>query len=118
MALREGEKVVRELWAAVEKGDLGTIKKLMARGFQSVHPSGANSRAEEIKLIKGLHAGKCTVSHVRATQVGPVLVVTYCVSAAETIRHKRVAGKHLPRLSVFLKTDAGWQWIAHANFAR
>jgi len=49
------------------------------------------------------------------THVGPVTIVSYFASAPETIEGKRLSIKPAARLSVFLKTDSGWQWIAHAN---
>ena len=37
------------------------------------------------------------------------------VSVEETIEGKRLSTKPAARLTIFLKTDSGWQWIAHAN---
>ena len=37
------------------------------------------------------------------------------VSVEETIEGKRLSSKPDTRLTIFLKTDSGWQWIAHAN---
>ena len=55
------------------------------------------------------------MSGFKATQNGPVIVVTYLVTVAETIDGKRLSKAPAPRLTVFLKTDKGWQWLAHAN---
>ena len=49
------------------------------------------------------------------TQVGPAIIVSYFVSVEETIEGKRLSSKPAARLTIFLKTDSGWQWIAHAN---
>lgn len=110
-----GEKLVRQLWANMKKTDMEAIKKTTAKGFQSVHQYGASNRDQEIELIKGLKLGEYTLSDIQTTQNGPVIVVTYLISVEETIKGKRLSKKPAPRLSVFLKTDGGWQWIAHAN---
>ena len=110
-----GEKLLRQLWADIKKPDMEAIEKTIAKGFQSAHQYGAGSRGQQIELIKGLKLGKYTLSKIKITQNGPVIVITYFVSGRETIKGKRLSKKPAPRLSVFLKTDSGWKWIAHAN---
>ena len=110
-----GEKLLRQLWIDMAKADMDVIEKTIAKGFQSVHQYGSNNRDQEIKLIKGLKLGKYSLSNIKITQNGPVIVATYVVSVEETITEKRLSKKPAPRLSVFLKTDSGWKWIAHAN---
>jgi len=80
-----------------------------------VHDDGARNREQEIELLKGLNIGEYTLSNFEVTQNGPVIIATYFVSVEETIEGKRLSTKPAPRLSVFLKTDSGWQWTAHAN---
>lgn len=110
-----GEKLVRQLWADMQKPDIEGIEKTIAEGFQSVHQYGASNREEEIELIKGLKLGNYTLSDMKITQNESVIVATYSVSVEETIMGKRLLKKPEPRLSVFVKTDNGWKWIAHAN---
>ena len=109
------EKVLQQLWADMKNQDIEAIEKTIAKGFQSVHQFGSNNREQEIDLIKGLNLGNYILSDIKITQNGPVIVATYFVSVEETIEGKRLTKKPAPRLSVFLKTDSGWQWIAHAN---
>ncbi|MBT8490649.1 MAG: nuclear transport factor 2 family protein [Deltaproteobacteria bacterium] len=110
-----GEKLVRQLWENMQKPDMKMIEKTIAKGFQSVHQFGSNNRAQEMKLIRGLKLGKYTLSNIKITRNGPVIVASYLVSVSETIKGKRLTKKPAPRLSVFLKTHSGWKWIAHAN---
>jgi len=110
-----GEKLLRQLWSDMKKPDMQEIEKTTAQGFQSVHQYGSNNREQEIKLIKGLKLGKYTLSNIKITRNGPVIVTTYLVSVEETIKGERLTKKPAPRLSVFLKTDGGWKWLAHAN---
>lgn len=110
-----GEKLVRQLWATIHKADPAALEKLLAQGFQSIHEDGAHDRAEELKLLAGLNLGKYTLSNIKATRNGPAVVVTYSAAAEETMYNKRLPGTPSPRMSVFLKTDQGWQWLAHAN---
>lgn len=110
-----GEKLLSQLWENLENLNMEMIQKKMAEGFQSVHEFGANNREQEIELIRGLKLGKYTLSEIKITRNGPVIVATYFVSVEETIEGKRLSKKPASRLSVFLSTDHGWKWIAHAN---
>ena len=111
-----GEKLVRQLWADMKAGNVETLEKMTAPGFQSVHEDGSRNRKEELQLIKGGNFGKYTLTNLKVTQNGPVITVTYFVSVEETIGGKRLpTTKPAARLSAWLKTDSGWQWIIHAN---
>ena len=110
-----GEKLVRQLWVGMKKTDMKSIEKMTAEGFQVVHQYGADSRMGEIEIIKNLKLGEYTLTNFHVTRNGPVIVATYFVSVEETIKGRRLSKKPAARLSVFLKTDSGWQWIAHAN---
>ena len=111
-----GEKLVRQLWADMKAGNVETLEKMTAPGFQSIHEDGSRNRKEELRLIKGAKFGGYTLSNLKVTQNGPVIVVTYFVSVEETIKGKRLpATKPAARLSAWLKTETGWKWIIHAN---
>lgn len=110
-----GEKLVRQLWVDMSAQNIKAIEKYIAPGFQSVHEDGARDRMGQIDLIKGLNIKKYTLSNFKVTQDGPVVIVTYFVSVEETIDGKRLSAKPAARLSAWLKTDSGWQWIIHAN---
>ena len=114
-SLVQGEKLVHKFWADIKTGDIAAIEKYMAKGFQSVHQDGTRTREQEIELIKGLYLGEYTLSNFKVTQNGPVILATYLVSVKETINGKRLSSEPAPRLSIFLKKDDGWKWIAHAN---
>lgn len=110
-----GEKLLTQIWENMKTTNIKGIEKTIAKGFQSVHQFGADDRDTEIKLIKNLKLSDYTLSKIKITQNGPVIVATYFVAVAETIKGKRLTKKAAPRLSVFLKTADGWKWIAHAN---
>jgi len=110
-----GETLVRQLWADIKETDMKAINETIAEGFQAVHQYGANNRKQEVELLKGLNLGEYTLSNFQITQNGPVIIATYFISVEETIKGKRLSKNPAPRLSVFLKTKSGWQWIAHAN---
>jgi Domain of unknown function (DUF4440) len=110
-----GEKLVRQVWTDMQNLDVASLEKAMTKGFQSVHKYGSLDREQEITLIKEVKVGKYSLSDIKVTRDGPVIVVTYLASVEETIKGKRKHMKPAPRLSVFLKTDEGWKWLAHAN---
>ena len=110
-----GEDLVRELWNDFKTQNVSALEKKIAPGFQSIHEDGARDAEAELKLLKGLNLGEYTLSNFKVTQVGPAIIVSYFVSVEETIEGKRLSSKPAARLTIFLKTDNGWQWIAHAN---
>ncbi len=111
-----GEKLVRQLWADLKAGNVEALEKMMAPGFQSAHEDGARDRKGELQLIQGANIGEYTLTNLKVTQNGPVIIVTYFVSVEETIKGKRLpATKPAARLSAWLETDSGWKWIIHAN---
>jgi len=110
-----GEKLLYQLWSDMKKPDMAATENTIAQGFQSVHQFGSSNREQEIEAIKGLKLGNYTLSDIKITRNGPVIIATYFVSVKETIKGKLLSKKPAPRLSAFLKTDSGWKWIAHAN---
>jgi len=113
--LNLGEDLVRELWNDFRTQNISALESKIAPGFQSIHEDGARDAEAQLKLLKELNLGEYILSNFKITQVGPAIIVSYFVSAEETIKGKRLSNKPAARLTIFLKTDNGWQWIAHAN---
>jgi len=110
-----GEGLVRDLFKDMKNLNLRALENNTSKEFQAIHTFGASSREEEMETIKDLDLGKYHLSDFNVTREGDVLVVTYKVSADETLKGEKVSSKPTPRLSVFVKTDSGWKWLAHAN---
>ena len=110
-----GEKLLKQFWAATKSGDTTQQAKIFAKALQSVHEDGARDRAQELDLLKKVNIGEYTLSDIKITEQGPVIVATYFAEVAETLAGKRLPEPKAARLTVFLKTDDGWQAIAHAN---
>lgn len=103
------------MWEDIKAKNWKAVEDKIAEGFQSVHPDGARDRAGEISLIKNLDVGQVALSDFKSTMNGDNLVVTYMISAQETIDLERLPAKPAPRLSVWKKGASNWQWICHAN---
>jgi Domain of unknown function (DUF4440) len=111
----DGEKIEKQMWKDIKAKNWKVVENKIAEGFQSVHPDGARDRAGEISLIKNLNVGEVTLSDLKSTMNGDNIVVTYMISAQETIDLERLPTKPAPRLSVWKEGASGWQWISHAN---
>lgn len=111
----QGRELVKTIWAFMRAKSFDKLEKMMAPGFQSVHDDGARDRAAEIALIKRLDMGKVRITDIKVTGSGSALITTYNVATEETIESNRLPKKPAPRLSIFVKTDDGWKWAAHAN---
>ncbi|MFP3953378.1 MAG: protease inhibitor I42 family protein [Candidatus Acetothermia bacterium] len=110
-----GEELVRDIFKDMKNLNVSSLEKVISKEFQAIHTSGASDRQEEIETIKGLDLGEYKLSDFKVTRDGDVLVVTYKISAEETLKGEKVSKKPTPRLSVFIKTGSGWKWLAHAN---
>jgi hypothetical protein len=113
--LNLGEDLVRKLWNDFKTQNISALEKKIAPGFQSIHEDGARDAKAELNLLKELNLDEYTLSNFEVTQVGPAIIVSYFVSVEETIEGKRLSTKPAARLTIFLKTDSDWEWIAHAN---
>jgi len=111
----DGEKMEKQIWEDIKAKNWKAVEDKIAEGFQSVHPDGARDRAGEISLIKNLNVGKVALSDFKSTMDGDNIVVTYMISAQETIDLERLPTKPTPRLNVWKKGQNGWQWNCHAN---
>ena len=114
-ATNDGEKMEKQMWEDIKAKNWKAVESKIADGFQSVHPDGARDRAAEIALIKNLNVGQIALSDFKSTVNGDNIVVSYMISAQETIDLERLPTKPAPRLSVWKKGASGWQWICHAN---
>lgn len=111
----DGEKLVRDLWASSATKQWTQQAGMISPAFQSVYPSGARNKAQEMASLDEVTFTKFELSGFRTTQQGPVVVVTYLAKVEEMRGALRVDGKTSPRMSVFIHTDKGWQWLAHAG---
>jgi hypothetical protein len=111
----DGEKREKQIWEDIKAKNWQAVESKIADGFQSVHPDGARDRAGEISLIKSLNVGQTALSDLKSTVNGDNIVVTYMISALETIDLEQLPTKPAPRSSVWKKGASGWQWISHAN---
>ena len=111
----DGEKMERQMWEDIKAKNWQAVEGKIAEDFQSVHVDGARDRAAEITLIRKLDVGQVALSDFRSTMNDGNIVVTYMISAQESIDLERLPTKPAPRLSVWKKGASGWQWICHAN---
>jgi len=113
-----GEKLVTELFAALEAKNWDKLENMIHPAFQSVHHDGARNKSQEIQLLKRLDLGNYQLSKFKITMSDTILVVSYIVSAEELIDGKLTLSEPSCRLSVFHKTDDGWKWVSHASFIK
>ena len=112
-----GEKLVREVFRKIKNSDIAALEKMMAEEFQAVHDFGASDLKGEVETLKGIELKEYRLGNFKTTRREDILIVTYTVKAEETIRGEEVEDEPVPRLSVFVKSDSGWKWIAHANLS-
>ena len=97
----------KQIWEDFKAKNWQAVESKIADGFQSVHRDGARDRAGEISLIKSLNVGQTALSDLKSTVNGDNIVVTYMISAQETIDLERLPTKPAPRLSVWKERAGG-----------
>ena len=60
---------------------------------------------------------RATISNLKVTGQGDLMVATYTLTTKMMVRNKPVA-ELAPRISVFRRSGTAWQMVAHANFAK
>lgn len=110
----DGEVLVKEIWKAIDDGNIDFITNILDPAFQSIHQDGARNFRDEIELIKGLNMGAYNLSDFTVSKNTNTMNVTYFVEVTETIDDE-ILKKKSARLTVFSKTPEGWKWISHAN---
>jgi hypothetical protein len=111
----EGERLERQMWVYLKANDQANLMKRMAPYFQSAHADGPRDRAGELALIKTLKPSTYTLTGFKVSTTPDIMVVSYWIAVSETIDGKTTSSKPAMRQSVWQKTAAGWQWIAHSN---
>jgi hypothetical protein len=116
--------------AATEKAEDLTAKflDLLAEDTPTAKLDAFLSPAFILLRADGTHADKAAylenpsivesydITDVEARRTGRVIVARYTLVVDSTIDGQRQSGDPAPRLSVFVKGDAGWQLAAHSNF--
>ena len=110
----DGEQLVRQLWQISATEKWAKNEAFLSPAFQSLHAFGAVGKAQEMKLLKKVDFKDYELIDFKTTRHDNVMIVTYSAGVTETIRGERQKVKHAPRMSIFIRTDAGWQWLAHA----
>ncbi|MCK9613913.1 MAG: nuclear transport factor 2 family protein [Candidatus Omnitrophica bacterium] len=111
-----GEMLERQMWEDMKTGKTEMYEPKIADAFQSIHEDGMRGRGQEIKLIKDLGLGDYKLSKFDVTRQADTIVVTYLAQISkETVGGTQLSDTPTPRLSVWIKTEKGWQWLAHAN---
>jgi hypothetical protein len=111
-----GEMLERQMWEDIQTGKADMYELKIADAFQSVHEDGMRGRDQEIKLLKGLSLGDYKLSKFYVSRQADTIIVTYLAQAVkEAADGKLSSDTPTPRMSVWIKTEKGWQWLAHAN---
>ncbi len=110
----DGEQLVRQIWGISAAGQWAEHESLLSPAFQSLHAFGAVDKAREMELLQKVDFKEFELSDFKTTRLDNVVIVTYSAGVIETIRGERQTARHAPRMSIFIMTDTGWQWLAHA----
>ena len=113
----QGSALVGEFFTILQQPATDKVEQLktfLAPEFQIVRDTG-DTLGKDAYLQNPASVTAYSLSDVVATQGSDVLVVSYVVTAEETINGVTLATAK-PRLSVFHWIDGAWHLAAHSNF--
>lgn len=112
-----GKKLVENFWRLSRERQEAALAQMVTPGFQSLHQDGGRDRTQELALLAKVDLGPYELSELKSTRQGPVILVTYLVTATETLGGQRLVKKTSARLTAFIEQDGRWLLLAHANTA-
>jgi hypothetical protein len=112
--ISQGEVLETKFWQDIKDQKWSEVESRIAPYFQSVQPDGVHNKDQELAAIKNLNVTNFILSDVKTTGDKDILVVTYVITLAETLKEQRLVANAY-RLSVWQNNNGNWQEIAHAN---
>ena len=109
----EAETLERQMWEYIKNHNWEGLDSRIAPFFQAGQFDGFRNKEQYINRAKTLNLTDFTISDFTVTEGPETMIVTYNITAAETIGGKRLSTK-AGRLSVWQRYHNNWQWIAHA----
>ncbi len=100
----------------IQEKNWQALELLLSPACQFVTGHGSCDRAEAMKLMKEMNLGEVRFKDFKVTQAGDNLVVSFWLSASETIGGKVLSTEFSPRLSVWQRIGPDWQCVAYADF--
>ncbi|MEF8916541.1 MAG: protease inhibitor I42 family protein [Candidatus Bipolaricaulota bacterium] len=110
-----GENLVRTLFKDVDQQNVLALKSQISDNFQGVSELSISDRKDELNTIRDSELEDYKLSDFHSTRQKDTLVVTYKLRADETVRGEDADDEPVNQLSVFVKTDSNWEWIARAS---
>ena len=113
----QGSDLANKYFTILQQSDAAKadqLKTFLAPEFQIVRANG-DQVGKDAYLQKPASVKTFTITDVKATQAGDMLVVGYRITTDETINGV-AQSTTAPRLSVFHWADGAWQLSAHGNF--
>lgn len=118
-SLEEEAKRLEEMSVAfIQDNNWQALEQLLSPACQFVTGQGSCDRAEAIQLMKEMHLGEVRFKDFKVTRAGANLIVSFWLSASETIGGKVLPTEFSPRLSVWQREGSAWQCIAYSVFNR
>jgi 2-iminobutanoate/2-iminopropanoate deaminase len=112
-----GTELATRFLDAIQAGDRDAVGDMLAPAFQLMRANGESFDADTyLDNLPDYEA--YTLSDVRVTHDGDVLVVAYKVAIDTTMDGGAADfGAPAPRLSTFQQIDGAWKLLSHANFS-
>lgn len=112
-----GETLEMDMWNAIKQKRWKEVETKLAPGFQAIHSQETNDRKGELRYLRAQDYRNTQISNINTTESDDLIVVTYTLTTEHSTRGKKLASLPSKHLSVWKKTQGGWQWISHADLS-
>ena len=107
--------LVVEFFELIQDRDVAGLRTFLSPAFQVQRADGTG--AGKTAYLKNLATVRSfRITNLTATRAGATLVARYHATVEGVINGKPYTPGPAPRLSIFHRTGARWQIVAHANF--
>jgi Domain of unknown function (DUF4440) len=107
--------LVNRFFTLIEHNDVKGLQRFLSPAFQLERADGSGgTKAEYLANLPSIT--NFSISDLKATQTGSVLIVRYQATIEGVVNGKPATPGPAPRLSVFSRNGKTWRLVAHANF--
>lgn len=112
----EGRRLEELSISLIREKNWTALEELIDPACQFVTARGSLNRDEAMALMKTMELADVSLERFKVTRSGDTLVISFWLGARESVDGKPVPSEPSPRLSIWSRSDSGWNCIAYADF--
>lgn len=102
----------------IQASNWPALDAMLAAECQFVTNSGIFDKQQAMALMQGMQLTSSAIRHVKATENGDTLIVSFELACTELINGRTQSKDYSPRLSVWKKINGQYLCVAYGDFNR